>query len=147
MGIFGQIRLFFNKFFEKTEPGDNSSGGAQQIVYQQQPLIQEIHSIWDYIKFTTHTQAHHICSVLGFEEWVPMDEILRRIKELFGVEYQNERSLYPYIKTLVDCGLLETAGFAGKKHWRKKDMIIKIEPGKQKQSAQIEEKVTAKNSI
>ncbi|MEK6941328.1 MAG: hypothetical protein AABW85_00530 [archaeon] len=94
--------------------------------------MEKIHSLWDYISFTTHSQAFHICNVLGFEEWVSMDEILRRIKELFGAKYQNERSLYPYIKTLVDCNLLETTGFGGKKHWRKKELLIRIEEPKQK---------------
>lgn len=91
-----------------------------------QKIIEEIHSVWDYIKFVEQSQAHHICSVLGFEEWVTMEEILRRIKEIFGVEYKNERSLYPYIKTLVDCGFLETTAFGGKMKWRKKEVIIKI---------------------
>ena len=93
---------------------------------QEHKTIEEIHSVWDYIKFIEQSQAHHICSVLGFEEWVTMEEILRRIKEIFGIEYKNERSLYPYIKTLVDCGFLETTAFGGKMKWRKKEVLIKI---------------------
>jgi len=91
-----------------------------------QTTVEEIHSVWDYIKFIEQSQAHHICSVLGFEEWITMEEILRRIKEIFGIEYKNERSLYPYIKTLVDCGFLETTAFGGKMKWRKKEVLIKI---------------------
>lgn len=89
-------------------------------------LAEEIHSIWDYLVFAEHTQAAHIASVIGFEEWVDMKEIRRRIKELFGAEYQNDRSLYPYIKTLSDAGLLETTNIGGSRKWRKKELIIKI---------------------
>ena len=95
-------------------------------IYENQEERQEIHSIWDYLKFQENTQAFHITNVLGFEEWIPMDEILRRIKEIFGMDYKNQRSLYPYIKTLVDCGLVETSSVGGKKKWRKKDTLIKI---------------------
>lgn len=105
---------------------------SSDSIYMEQTVIEQVHSIWDYISFTAHSQAFHICNVLGFEEWVSMDEILRRIKELFGAQYKNERSLYPYIKTLVDCNLLETSGFGGKKHWRKKELLIRIEEPKQK---------------
>ena len=129
MGLILQIKNFVQSLFpaQKTD----SSEGKQ--LYSETEVIEQIHSIWDYLSFTAHSQAYHICNVLGFEEWVPMDEILRRVKELFGVEYQNERSLYPYIKTLVDCNLLESSGFAGKKHWRKKELLVKIEGQKKKQ--------------
>ncbi len=128
MGIFYYLKHFLKNVF--TAPA-NASVPADSI-YTEQAVMEKIHSLWDYISFTTHSQAFHICNVLGFEEWVSMDEILRRIKELFGAKYQNERSLYPYIKTLVDCNLLETTGFGGKKHWRKKELLIKIEEPKQK---------------
>lgn len=123
MGLIHQIKNFVQQLFS-TQSTDRSEG---KPLYAEKEVIEQIHSIWDYLSFTAHSQAYHICNVLGFEEWVPMDEILRRIKELFGVEYQNERSLYPYIKTLVDCNLLETSGFAGKKHWRKKELLVKID--------------------
>jgi len=109
-------------------------------IYPNEPLVEEVHSLWDYLKIRDHTQAHHIISVVGFEEWVPMDEILRRVRELFGVEYKNERSLYPYIKTLVDCGLMETANFGGKQRWRRKDLIVKAA---RKKKAQIEDEDVA----
>ena len=51
--------------------------------------FQEIHSVWDYLKLTEHTQAFHVSSVVGFEEWVSMEEIRRRILELFGIEYKK----------------------------------------------------------
>lgn len=122
MGLIEGIKLVFRAFFNK-----QSNAEQTESIYPKEKLVEEIHNLWDYIKFNTQSQAHHICSVLGFEEWVPMEEILRRIKELFGVEYKNERSLYPYIKTLVDCGLLETSGFSSKKHWRKRDLIIRLQ--------------------
>jgi len=92
---------------------------------------EEFHSIWDYIKFNENSQAAHISSVLGFDEWISMDEILRRIREIFRMDYKNDRSLYPYIKTLVDVGLVETNNVGGKKRWRKKDTLIKLR-GKEK---------------
>jgi hypothetical protein len=85
-----------------------------------------IYSLWDYIDPIENTQAHHILSVIGFDEWVPMEEIKRRIRELFSIDYKNDRSLYPYIKTLVDVGLLETINVGGRRKWRKRDLIIKI---------------------
>ncbi len=122
MGLFDTIKALFGFALPKEkqkEPTDS--------IYPEESIVEEVHSVWDYIKINPQSQAFHICNVLGFEEWVPMNEILRRVQEMFGVSYQNERSLYPYIKTLLDCGFLESAGFAGKKHWRKTDLIIKIE--------------------
>lgn len=92
--------------------------------------IDEIHSVWDYLRFQEHTQAFHITNVVGFDEWVAMDEIRRRVTDLFNVSYKNERSLYPYIKTLVDIGLMETSNVGGKRKWRKKDLMIKIKVSK-----------------
>ena len=99
---------------------------AEKPLYSEEPFVEEVHSIWDYLKIREHTQAYHIISIVGFEEWISMDEILRRIKEIFGIEYKNERSLYPYIKTLVDCGLMETTNFGGKQRWRRKDLIVRV---------------------
>jgi hypothetical protein len=87
----------------------------------------EIRSIWDFLQFNEHTQAFHLASVIRFDEWATMDEIRRRIFELFQVDYENERSLYPYLKTMVDIGLIETNSIGGKRKWRKKDLLIKIE--------------------
>ena len=63
---------------------------------------------------------------LDFEEWITMEEILRRVNELFGIQYQNERSLYPYLKTLVDAGMLEASMLGGKMRWRKKNLMQTI---------------------
>ena len=104
---------------------EESSSEVGKSIYAQEE-IEELHSVWDYIKLTENTQAAHISAVVGFDEWVSMEEILRRIKEVFRVEYKNDRSLYPYIKTLVDVGLLETSNVGGRKKWRKKDVLIKL---------------------
>ena len=56
-----------------------------------------------------------------------MDEVRRRIFDLFQVDYENERSLYPYLKTMVDVGLIESNNIGGKRKRRKKDLLIKIE--------------------
>jgi hypothetical protein len=96
----------------------------------------EIHSVWDYLKFQDNSQAFHVSKVIGFEEWLTMDEIRRRVFDLFGIEYKNSKSLYPYIKTLVDCGLFEVTAIGGKRKWRKKDLIIKIKEKKAKKEAE-----------
>ncbi len=83
-------------------------------------------NLWDYLAFKENTQTFHIMAVLGFEEWTPMDELRRRITELFGVEYENDRSLYAYIKTLVDVGLLETLRTERKQKWRKRSLFFKV---------------------
>lgn len=127
------IRKLFSK---KEEP----SSEAGESIYVQEEEVEEIHSVWDYINLSENTQAAHISAVVGFDEWVSMEEILRRITEVFRVEYKNDRSLYPYIKTLVDVGLLETSNVGGRKKWRKKDILIKLK-GKIRE----EEKETVKN--
>jgi hypothetical protein len=86
----------------------------------------EVHSIWDYLRIRENTQAHHLASVIGFE-WIEMLEIRRRVKEQFGMEYQNERSLYPYIKTFTDCGLFESTDIGGKRKWRKRNILVTVQ--------------------
>src|SRR3989344_9407905 len=102
--------VFLVDFLRKIFGRENATvaRAAPDSIYGADEVIEEIHSIWDYIKMNEHTQASHIASVLGFDEWISMDEILRRIREIFGLDYKNDRSLYPYIKTLVDVGLVET---------------------------------------
>jgi len=87
----------------------------------------QILDLWDYLKFVDNSQAFHLKGVVGFEEWVDMEEIRRRIVELFRVDYKNDRSLYPYIKTLVDSGLFETTNAGGRRKWRRKELIIENE--------------------
>jgi hypothetical protein len=94
---------------------------------EEKKIKKEIISVWDSIKCNEHTQAFHLVSVIPFDEWIDMIEIKRRIWDLFQIEYKNDRSLYPYLKTMVDLGLIETSNIGGKRKWRKRDMLIKIE--------------------
>ena len=141
--MFKLIKKAIASFFMKPNEAE-----TPLTIYPKEPLIEEVHSLWDYLKIRDHTQAHHIISVIGFEEWVAMEEILRRARELFGVEYKNERSLYPYIKTLVDCGLMETANFGGKQRWRRKDLIVKAaEKKRRKPELEEEEALIVKGRV
>ena len=130
MGLFKKIL----SLFKKKELGTTN---LEKTIYETQQTEQEqIHSIWDYLKFVENTQSFHLVSVIGFEEWVSMDEIKRRVKELFNAEYKNDRSLYPYIKTLVDCGLVEVSNVGGKRKWRRKELLIIV---KSKMKKELEE--------
>jgi len=121
--------------FKKKELGTTN---LEKTIYETQQTEQEqIHSIWDYLKFVENTQAFHLVSVIGFEEWISMGEIKRRIKELFNAEYKNDRSLYPYIKTLVDCGLVEVSNVGGKRKWRRKELLIIVKPKRKKEFEEI----------
>lgn len=119
---------------------------AAQVVYEQQNTQNFVlKSVWDFLRFREHTQAHYCCVVIGFEEWVTMEEIRRRVKELFGVEYKNDRSLYPYLKALVDVGLLETIKTDGKMKWRKRDLLVKVvEEKKQEERERVAAEAKAK---
>jgi len=128
MGLFQQILGFFSGKKEIKQP-QKAKSEQDSTIYEaiDKPLeIEEIYSIWDYLQFMENTQAFHIKSVTGFDEWISMDEIRRRVVELFGINYKNEKSLYAYVKTLTDIGLLETVNAGGKRKWRKKGLLIKI---------------------
>ena len=114
-------------------PLEQALATEQGSIYPEAEETLEVYSIWDYLAFVANTQAFHLSKVIGFDEWVSMDEIKRRIRELFAVDYKNDRSLYPYIKTLVDSGLFETSNVGGKRKWRKKDLLIKAKKQKQKE--------------
>ena len=120
MRIVKKIQNFFKKLLNKEE--------KKTILYEFEESKEPEHfvSIWDYLPFRENTQASHLSKVIGFEEWVSMKEIFRRIKELFGIEYKNDKSLYPYLKTLTDIGLFETNDVGGQRKWRKKEIIIKV---------------------
>lgn len=137
-----RIIKFLKRLLGLNKQEEKSEITQTQSIYNQKEEIEEIHSVWDYIKLNDNTQAAHICSVLSFDEWIPMDEILRRIKELFRIDYKNDRSLYPYIKTLVDIGIVETTNVGGKKKWRKKDILIKIKTQKDEKEEK-KEKIAA----
>lgn len=111
----------------KEEGEDTIYGaGAETADAQEGIESEELHSIWDHLAFKENTQADHLQGAIGFEEWVEMEEIRRRVAELFGARYKNDRSLYPYIKTLVDAGLFETTSAGGRRRWRKKDLLIRL---------------------
>lgn len=105
-----------------------------EVLAPRAPEQEEFHSIWNFLEIKENTQAFHLKEVIGFEEWVDMEEIRRRILELFGIEYKNARSLYPHLKTLVDLGLFETTDVGGRRKWRKKDWFLKIKAKKEKES-------------
>jgi len=92
-----------------------------------------IYALWDFLRFAENTQAYHLINVIGFEEWIDMEEIRRRIKEIFSIEYKNEKSLYPYLKTLTDINLFETTNIGGRKKWRKKELLFELETEKVKE--------------
>lgn len=125
MGILNIIKEFFKikKIGKVIEPSPGEVYAPSEAKKGKISIL----SVWDVLKFTEHTQASHLVSVIRFDEWVTMDEIRRRIYEIFQIDYQNERSLYPYLKTLVDIGLIETTNIGGKRKWRKKDLLIKTE--------------------
>ena len=120
------IKTLLNKLFSIFKSEKKEEKG-ETIYEDEEKTISRIYSLWDYLNIFENTQAHHILSVIGFDEWVPMDEIKRRIRELFSIDYKNDRSLYPYIKTLVDVGLLESMSVGGKRKWRKRDLVIKLQ--------------------
>ncbi len=122
---------------KETIYGDESPSEGKKVI-----------SLWDYLSFNENTQAFHLISVIGFDEWCDMQEIRRRIKEIFGIEYKNEKSLYPYIKTLVDSNLLEKNSIGGKMQWRKKELLFEIrkkEAEKEKEKDKEKEKAKIKN--
>lgn len=102
-------------------------------------------SVWDTLHFKENTQAYHLNSAIGFEEWIDMEEILRRIRELFGAEYKNMRSLYPYLKTLADIGLMETTNVGGRRRWRKVALLAPL-PTVKEEKEQISVRAKKKKS-
>lgn len=121
---------------EKTELYEKPAAEAEKTVY----------SLWDFIQFRENTQAFHLANTVGFDEWVDMTEIRRRIEEIFRVSYKNERSLYPYIKTLVDAGFFETSNIGGRMKWRKKELLFDTEQGEKQLAEPIKRKIRASTS-
>lgn len=105
---------------------------VEESIYKQDTAkeMQEtktIISIWDILEFKEGSQADHLNQVTSFDEWLSMNEIRQRIESFLNVKYKNQRSLYPYLKTLVDCGFFETSNVGGLRKWRKKDKLIEID--------------------
>jgi hypothetical protein len=119
--MFEGILKFFG-YFKASPPKEVANSETKKGPEQRQ-----VHSIWDYISIKDNTQVFHLTNVIGQEEWIDMTEIRRRIKELYSMEYKNEKSLYPYLKTLVDLGLMENTLVGGKMRWRKKTALIVVE--------------------
>jgi len=116
IGMFHKLEDWSIRPEEKIYKGEGFEGES----------VDEIHSVWDYLQFKANTQAFHLAAVLGFDEWVDMGEIRRRIRELFGADYKNERSLYPYLKTLTDIGMMESSSVGGRMQRRKQDLLLKV---------------------
>lgn len=141
MSIINFLKKMLNlkKDIKKTENIEESPEIYDNIEGENNQETQII-SIWDILKSIEHTQANHLVSVIPFDEWVSMNEIRRRIWDIFQIEYKNDRSLYPYLKTMVDLGLIETSNIGGKRKWRKKDLLIKKNE-KKKSKEKIEQKI------
>jgi len=56
-----------------------------------------------------------------------MEDLKNRIKLQYNIEYQNEKSLYPYIKTLTDINLIKLNNTGKKRTWKKNVIIIEKE--------------------
>ncbi|MCX6802381.1 MAG: hypothetical protein NT067_04685 [Candidatus Diapherotrites archaeon] len=141
MSVKGLIAAFF-RAFEKARDWAESE---KKIYATSQAGTDEkekaIGSLWDFLAFTENTQAFHLVNVIGFEEWVDMEEIRRRIKEIFAVEYKNEKSLYPYLKTLADISLFESTNIGGRRKWRKKELLFELEQEKEGQKSGKKEEI------
>ena len=127
MGIFQKIKSLFIKKDVKESKVEIFE--SKNIVNEEKDIILKSNfdsytNIWEYIKPKENTQAQHILSVVILDDWLDMDQIREKIKNLFFIEYKHEKSLYPYIKTLVDIGLLETTSVGGKRKWKKKNLNI-----------------------
>jgi hypothetical protein len=128
MGLFSKIKSFFSKDKEYQIVNTTTIDSKTTDVVLQDQYTQAYANIWQYIKAKENTQAEHVLTVITLDEWIDMDEIRKRIKDKFFIEYKHEKSLYPYIKTLVDIGLLETNAVGGKRKWKKKELMIKDMP-------------------
>ncbi len=141
MGLKGIVAAFF-RTFEKIKDWAESE---KRIYAQERPETQEtekaLGSLWDFLSFTENTQAFHLANVIGFEEWVDMEEIRRRIKEIFAVEYKNEKSLYPYLKTLADINLFESTNVGGRRKWKKKELLFELEKEKEGKKSENKEEI------
>jgi hypothetical protein len=142
MNLIKKIKNLFKSNKQIEKPIKTQEDGELYNIGNNEEKV-EIISIWDSIKCNEHTQAYHLVSVIPFDEWIDMFEIKRRIWDLFQIEYKNDRSLYPYLKTMVDLGLIETSNIGGKRKWRKKDLLIKSKK-KEEEKVSIEELVKIK---
>ncbi|MCX6801470.1 MAG: hypothetical protein NTZ73_04775 [Candidatus Diapherotrites archaeon] len=138
---------FIKNLFKGVNKPKEAIEQASKIYAEPEKRKIEIHSIWDFLKINENTQVIYLISVIRFDEWVTMDEIRQRIFDLFQVNYQNERSLYPYLKTMVDLGLMEINNVGGKRKWRKRDLLIKIEQKKKSEEEKEEIAVSSETTV
>jgi len=89
-----------------------------------QELNQTLNTIWDILKIKENTQAEHLIKAIPSDKWTTMDEIKQNIKLEFNIEYKNEKSLYPYLKTLTDINLIKVNNTGKKRSWKKNIIII-----------------------
>jgi len=115
---------FIISSFKKLEDWSNEEVKTAYKIIEPTSEKRVLARIWDFLQFSENTQAFHLANSIGFEEWIDMEEIRRRIHEIFNISYKNERSLYPYLKTLVDLGLVESSNVGGRRKWRKKELLI-----------------------
>jgi len=87
--------------------------------------INQLNTIWDIIKIKENTQAEHLIRSVSSDKWVTMDEIRHNIKLHFNIEYSNDKSLYPYLKTLTDINLIKVNNTGKKRTWKKNVIFIK----------------------
>lgn len=93
-------------------------------IYTVEKLQNKINTIWDILKIKENTQAEHLIKVIPSDQWIDMEEIKQRIKLEYNIEYKNEKSLYPYLKTLTDINLIKLNNTGKKRSWKKNIIII-----------------------
>jgi transposase len=93
-------------------------------IYTVEQLQNKINTIWDILRIKENTQAEHLIKVIPSDQWIDMEEIKQRIKLEFNIEYKNEKSLYPYLKTLTDINLIKLNNTGKKRSWKKNIIII-----------------------
>jgi hypothetical protein len=96
-----------------------------QTVNIENIIENQMQNIWDIIKIKENTQAEHIIKSIPSDKWVTMDEIKHNIKINFNIEYSNEKSLYPYLKTLTDINLIKLNNVGKKRSWKKNIILLK----------------------
>jgi len=111
------------KYIEKENIKQINQESIRQINIEE--LKNELNTIWDLLKIKDNTQAEHIIKSLSPDKWTTMEELRQNIKLEFNIEYKNEKSLYPYLKTLTDINLIKINNTGKKRTWKKNIIIIK----------------------
>jgi hypothetical protein len=111
-------KLLKNEFINDNKKQDISK------IYNIQEIENKLKTIWDIIKINEDTQAEHLLKSIPTDQWVTMDEIKKKILLEFNIEYKNDKSLYPYLKTLVDINLIKINNTGKKRSWKKNIIIL-----------------------